>query len=208
MALLAVVLAVSVSRPAQADLQLRAAGAAAPLHDEPQVRLDCAASTLKIKPCTVISAEFHSWINARASCFVDAYQAATGAQTVPQSATLDCRSGIVSNRRTRRGKRWSQHRYRRACDGGRVTVDGETFSYSAAVSAARKGLHSDTQLKFYLSFLDCWGSPGAGMAPDGSIVYDANRGVRDWREDPRGHSGHYHLSVPCVTCIFGDMAYE
>ena len=206
--LLAAVLACTGPRLAHADLQLNAVGAAQPLHGEAQVQLDCASSTLKIKPCTVISSAFRDWINSRASCFVGAYQAATGAKDVPQSALLSCRSGIVANRRVRKGGRWSLHRYRRACDGGHVTVNGQTFNYNAAVRAARKGSSEDTQLRFYLSFLDCWGPPGPGAAPDGTLVYDANLGVRDWREDPNGHGGHYHLSVPCLSCIFADMAYE
>lgn len=206
--LLAAVLACTGPRLAHADLQLNAVGAAQPLHGEAQVQLDCASSTLKIKPCTVISSAFRDWINSRASCFVGAYQAATGAKDVPQSALLSCRSGIVANRRVRKGGRWSLHRYRRACDGGHVTVNGQTFNYNAAVRAARKGSSEDRQLRFYLSFLDCWGPPGPGAAPDGTIVYDANLGVRDWREDPNGHGGHYHLSVPCLSCIFADMAYE
>ncbi len=208
MVLLAAMLVCVGSRSAHADLQLNAAGTAPPLHGDPQVKLDCASSTLKIKPCTVISSAFRDWINSRASCFVGAYQAATGAKDVPQSALLSCGSGIVANRRVRKGGRWSLHRYRRACDGGQVTVNGQTFSYNAAVRAARKGASENTQLRFYLSFLDCWGPSGPGAAPDGTIVYDANLGVRDWREDPRAHSDHYHLSVPCLSCIFDDMAYE
>ena len=205
---LSVLLAGVAGRPAHADLQLNAAGPAPELHGEPQVKLDCAASTLKITPCTTLSAEFRDWINSRAGCFLEGYAAATGATDVPQSVMLGCLGGIYAPRKTRTGGRWSQHRYRRACDGRKILVGEQSFNYNAAVKAARNGSIGDPHLKFYLAFLDCWGPPGPGMAPDGSIVYDANRGVRDWREDPRGHSGHYHLSVPCVTCIFGEMAYE
>jgi hypothetical protein len=179
------------------------------LHGEPQVRLDCASSNFRIEPCENISRDLWQWFNDRAYCISAAYSAALEREVSAQAATIFCDIGVHSDRRTRPGGRWSQHRYRRACDGNRIVVDSRQFNYLEAVEADRshakaKNLH----YRFFTTFLDCWGTLGLGIRPDGGLTIDFNRGVRDWREDPEQHSQHYHLSRPCLTCKLGEMAYE
>ena len=173
-----------------------------PLHGEPQVELDCGSSNLKIEPCESMSRSLWEWINDRAYCIEAAYSTALPGEHSVQRATISCDLGIYSERRTRLGRRWSQHRYRRACDGDRVVVNSEQFSYRQAVEADRSGAKDqDMHYRFFTTFLDCWGPPGLGTRPDGTLTFDFNRGVRDWREDPRGHSQHFHISRPCLACL-------
>lgn len=196
---------------ARAELRLNRIENVAPasLHDEPQVDLDCAASTLKLEPCATISHYLWEWINHQAYCVDAAYSAAMKSQRSAQTTTIFCNQGIRSDRRTRPGGRWSQHRYGRACDGDHIIVDTERFNYLDAVAADRSGTKAEGRHhRSFTKFLDCWGTPGIGARPDGGLTFDYNRGVRDWREDPSRHSGHFHLSKPCLFCNFGDMAYE
>jgi hypothetical protein len=180
-----------------------------PLHGEPQVALDCDTSTLRLEPCGVVSRYLWEWTNIRAYCLDAAYSAALNGKRSAHAATIFCNIGIYSDRRTRPNGRWSQHRYRRACDGDRIVVDAEQFNYLDAVKAHRSGAKGrDPHYRFFTTFLDCWGTVGPGTRPDGGLTLDFNRGVRDWREDPGGHSGHFHLSKPCLICSFGEMAYE
>jgi hypothetical protein len=179
------------------------------LHGEPQVITDCSANSLRIRPCVPISRSLWHWVNSKAHCFSAAFAVAERRRARARTATLSCEKGIHSERRTRSGGRWSQHRYRRACDGDYILVNSIRFKYQDAVRAARsKNARSNRHYRFFVAFLDCWGTPGLGTAPDGSVVFDANRGLRDWREDPAQHSGHFHLSKPCVACKAGQMAYE
>ena len=180
-----------------------------PLHGEAQVRLDCASSSLRLEPCENISRYLWQWINDRATCINAAYSAALTREVAAQAATIFCDLGVYSDRRTRPGGRWSQHRYRRACDGNRIIVDAKQFNYLEAVDADRSGARGKSpHYRFFTAFLDCWGTPGLGTRPSGGLTFDFNRGVRDWREDPVQHSQHYHLSRPCLMCRLGEIAYE
>lgn len=180
---------------------------------EPQVRLNCKASTLKLSNCrSPISKRLWRWINGHAYCFAKAHYAATGRYETVTSAKLHCNLGMcTAPRLSSTGGRKSQHSYCRACDGTLVTVNGVRYNYLKAIRADRgKKGGSNRDLRFYLAFLDCWGPTGPGLTarPNVRLTIDRNRGVRDWREDPRGHSSHFHLSKPCYWCMWGKMAYE
>lgn len=177
---------------------------------EPQVRLNCKASKIKIKPCQQISENLWRWINSHGYLAIEAGYRAAGYKDTVKSAVIYCNQGIynrkkiVSKRRTRR-RRWSQHSYRRACDGNKITVNGVTFTYKG--SGVKKP--RTTSDKFFVSFLNNWGTVGLGYKVKSALyLMDFNRGVRDCREDAR-HCYHYHLSKPCYTCLFtGSMGYE
>ena len=182
--------------------------AAAPLciklYCEPQVRPDCKNSIIKIHPCQVISANLWRWINSHGYAALKKGYKAAGYSDEIKSATIYCNKGIY-NRKRILGRRWSQHSYRRACDGNRIKVNQRTFFYSGPNVISEKTA-SD---KFFKAFLDRWGTIGFGINVRSTLpLIDLNRGVRDCREDRR-HCAHFHISKPCYLCILtGTMGYE
>lgn len=183
-------------------IELKILREVAPLHGEPQVIPDCADSDLQLAPCQQLSERFVDWLNRSNECFADGLHAATGERDRVTRATLHCEDGIVGSGTTAGGYK-RQHVFRRACDGRTVQVNGQRFHYLTAVRDA-----NSRDRRFFVAFLDCWGTAGVGADAAGRLTWDANRGVRDWREDPARHSDHYHLSRPCLPWTCGGMAYE
>ena len=174
------------------------------LYCEPQVILDCKASTIKLQPCQKISANLWRWINSHGYAAIKKGYQAAGYSGKIKSAVIYCNKGIFNKKRIF-GRRWSQHTFRRACDGNKIIVNNKVFTYSGR-GVKRPKTKSDY---FFKAFLDRWGTIGFGINVASTIpLIDLNRGVRDCREDRR-HCAHYHISKPCYMCIFtGTMGYE
>ncbi len=172
---------------------------------EPQVVPDCKNSRIKIQPCQKISENLWRWINSHGASAIETAYYESGHTDPVKSATIYCNSGIYNQKRISGRKRWSQHSYRRACDGNRIRVNGKMFTYKGKGVRRPKTTHD----RFFISFLDNWGTVGLGLNVRSAFYFlDFNRGVRDCREDNR-HCYHYHLSKPCYTCIFTrTMGYE
>lgn len=170
---------------------------------EPQIRPDCKNSNLRIRPCQQISAHLWTWINTYGVSAIRQAYFASGFTDEVKQATLFCNSGIYQPKKTY--KRWSQHSFRRACDGNKIKVNGTTFTYKGH----RLENPRSRDDRFFVAFLDTWGTFGPGLnVRTGTLSIDFNRGVRDCREDKR-HCRHYHISKPCYACIFtSHMAYE
>jgi chemotaxis response regulator CheB len=86
--LLVFLLAAAMAPNARAELRLNRVESAAPpaVHGEPQVELDCAASSLKLEPCATISRNLWDWVNRRAYCLDRAYSAAARRQRTARTA--------------------------------------------------------------------------------------------------------------------------
>ncbi len=174
------------------------------LYCEPQIIPDCKNSLIKLQPCQQISKHFWSWINSHGFNAIRKAFRAAGHNEIITSATIYCNKGIYNKKRIL-GKRWSQHSFRRACDGNRIKVNNIIFKYRGYGVQRPKNKHD----RFFVTFLDNWGTIGFGVNVRSTFaLIDFNRGVRDCREDTR-HCAHYHISKPCYSCIVtGAMGYE
>ena len=195
------------------SLSLKIAGSAGYANGERLVKPDCAGSAVRIKPCGRVAATWVRHLNSRIGAFISGYRAAGYSDQVT-SIILDCSSGILADRATRKGQRKSRHAYGEACDGSFVTVNSVKFAYRRAV---RKKRSKDR--KFFLAFLDGWGDIGPGCRPKkgASILgYNVgcelipvdNCGVIDWRE--RGRLSQYGSTYHLSYCYYTDplRAYE
>ncbi len=208
---LAVLAAASTARAT--DLRLLAGRPAGTANGQALVMPDCQSSSLKIAPCQRVARSWLDHLNARADAFVDAYRAA-GYHGPVTSVVLDCSSGILNNRRTRKGQRTSRHGYGEACDGNQVRVNDVTFRYRRAVTD--KG---SADRRFFQSLLDAWGEVGPGCVPSRGYIMMGmnvgckpvlldNCGVIDWRE--RGSNSQYGHTYHLSFCYYTDpqRAYE
>ena len=180
---------------------------------EPMVLPDCAGSKLKISPCRRVARSWLKYLNSRAHAFALGYQAAGYGDAIV-SAVLDCSAGIYNPRKTRNGIRNSRHAYGEACDGNKITVNDQTFSYVQAVYDAES-----PDRRFFVAFLDAWGTVGPGCLPDKNYVVMGvnvgcrpvkadNCGVIDWRE--RGKDSQYGSTYHLSYCLYSNSnrAYE
>lgn len=196
-----------------AELRMRILRTAGVANGETLVIPDCATSPLTISPCSRVARSWVKHLNSRAIAFADGYRAA-GFSDAITSVKLDCSSGILARRKTRKGQRKSRHAYGEACDGNAVTINGTKFSYRRAVTDA-----GSRDRKFFVTFLDGWGDVGPGCVPDKDYevmgmqvgcrpVLADNCGVIDWRE--RGRRSQYAHTYHLSYCFYSDpeRAYE